>query len=38
MGERMTPRWKVLQAAQAARYDALPLTNVPLLVEEDFSG
>lgn len=34
----MTPRWQVFQADSAARYDALPLTNVPLFAEEDFSG
>ena len=34
----MTKRWQVLQAAAAARYDALPLTNVPLFAVEDFSG
>jgi quercetin dioxygenase-like cupin family protein len=34
----MSNRWKVLQAASAARFDELPLTNVQLFVEEDFSG
>jgi quercetin dioxygenase-like cupin family protein len=34
----MPPRWKVFQASQIARYDELPLTNVPLFAEEDFSG
>jgi mannose-6-phosphate isomerase-like protein (cupin superfamily) len=34
----METRWKVFQAAQVARYDELPLTNVPLFAEEDFSG
>jgi quercetin dioxygenase-like cupin family protein len=34
----MTQRWQVFQAASAARYDELPLTNVALFAEEDFSG
>ncbi len=34
----MSPRWKVFQAEKIARYNELPLTNVPLFVEEDFSG
>ncbi len=34
----MTPRWAVIAAASAARYDETPLTNVPLFAEEDFSG
>ncbi len=34
----MSNRSKVLQAASAARFDELPLTNVQLFVEEDFSG
>lgn len=34
----MTPRWKVFQSEQLARYNELPLTNVPLFAEEDFSG
>ena len=34
----MTQRWRVFQIASAARFDALPLTNVPLFAEEDFSG
>lgn len=34
----MTQRWRVIQAASAARYDETPLTNVPLFAEEDFSG
>lgn len=33
-----TPRWKVVDARQAARYDELPLTNVPLFQAETFSG
>ena len=28
-------RWQVFHAQQLARYDELPLTNVPLFVEED---
>ncbi|HZY44009.1 MAG TPA: cupin domain-containing protein [Anaerolineae bacterium] len=34
----METRWKVFQASQVAHYDQLPLTNVPLFAEEDFSG
>ena len=34
----MTSRWKVFQSEQLARYNEVPLTNVPLFVEEDFSG
>ena len=34
----MSSRWKVFQSEQLARYIELPLTNVPLFVEEDFSG
>ena len=34
----MPARWKIFQAEQIARYDELPLTNVSLFVEEDFSG
>ena len=32
----MTTRYKVIQVNQAARFDELPLTNVPLFQEEDF--
>jgi quercetin dioxygenase-like cupin family protein len=31
-------RWKVIDANRAARYDELPLTNVPLFQEEEFSA
>lgn len=34
----MTHRWKVFDLAQLARYDELPLTNVPMFREEEFSG
>ena len=34
----MTTRWQVFHLLQLARYDELPLTNVPLFSEEDFSG
>lgn len=34
----MPTRWKVLEAARTSRYDELPLTNVPLFREEEFSG
>jgi quercetin dioxygenase-like cupin family protein len=34
----MTARWKVINTAEIARYDQLPLTNVPMFDEEDFSG
>jgi quercetin dioxygenase-like cupin family protein len=34
----MNPRFQVIDAIDAARYDALPLTNVPLFQHEDFSG
>lgn len=34
----MTARWQVFHLPQIARYDELPLTNVPLFSEEDFSG
>jgi quercetin dioxygenase-like cupin family protein len=30
--------WIVMEAVAAARYDELPLTNVPLFADEDFSG
>jgi quercetin dioxygenase-like cupin family protein len=34
----MSPRYKVAQAERLARFDRLPLTNVPMFAEEDFSG
>lgn len=34
----MSPRWQVFHTRQLACYDELPLTNVPLFVEEDLSG
>jgi len=34
----VTTRWQVTQAEHIARYNELPLTNVPLFREEDFSG
>ncbi len=34
----MTARWQVFHLLQLARYDELPLTNVLLFSEEDFSG
>jgi len=34
----MTARWKVTDTSQIARYDELPLTNVPMFREEEFSG
>ena len=34
----MTTRYKVIQANQVARFDELPLTNVPLFQEEEFSA
>jgi quercetin dioxygenase-like cupin family protein len=34
----VTNCWKVFQASQVARYDELPLTNVPLFAEEEFSA
>ncbi len=34
----MSPRWQVFQLPQLARYDELPLTNVPLFAEEEFRG
>jgi quercetin dioxygenase-like cupin family protein len=34
----MPPRGKVLRLKDLARYDELPLTNVPLFREEEFSG
>jgi quercetin dioxygenase-like cupin family protein len=32
------PRWRVTNTSQIARYDELPLTNVPLFREEEFSA
>lgn len=34
----MKPRAQVLHSPTLARYDELPLTNVPLFQHEDFSG
>ena len=34
----MAARWKVIDTSQIARYDELPLTNVPMFREEEFSG
>lgn len=34
----MSARWKVIAPASAARFDAEPLTNVPLFEAETFSG
>lgn len=34
----MTSRYKVIEANQVARFDELPLTNVPLFQEEEFSA
>ncbi len=34
----MSARWQIFHLSQLARYDELPLTNVPLFSEEDFSG
>jgi quercetin dioxygenase-like cupin family protein len=34
----MLPRAKIAQAAHLARFDKLPLTNVPLFGAESFSG
>ncbi len=31
-------RWRVFHTSQIARYDELPLTNVPMFREEEFSG
>jgi quercetin dioxygenase-like cupin family protein len=31
-------QWKAVAAGEAARYDRLPLTNVPLFEVEDFRG
>lgn len=34
----MALRWNVTDIGQTVRYDELPLTNVPLFAEEEFSG
>ncbi len=34
----MTTRWQIFHLFERARYDELPLTNVPLFAEEDFRG
>lgn len=34
----MAARWQVFQLSQLARYDELPLTNIPLFAEEEFKG
>jgi quercetin dioxygenase-like cupin family protein len=34
----MNTRWQVIDTTTCARFDALPLTNVPLFQHEDFSG
>lgn len=34
----MAARWKIIDLAQIARYDELPLTNTPMFREEEFSG
>ncbi len=34
----MSPRWQVFHAPHMARYDEVPLTNVPLFAEEDLRG
>ncbi len=34
----MSIPWKIFHPLQAARYDELPLTNVPLFAEEEFRG
>jgi quercetin dioxygenase-like cupin family protein len=34
----MSPRWQIFHLFERARYDELPLTNVPLFAEEEFSG
>lgn len=34
----MTTCYKVIDANQSARFDELPLTNVPLFQEEEFSA
>jgi len=34
----MNPRAHIINAPTAARYDEIPLTNVPLFEHEDFSG
>ncbi len=34
----MSARWQSFHLFQSARYDELPLTNVPLFAEEEFRG
>jgi len=34
----MATPWKIFHLLQSARYDELPLTNVPLFAQEDFRG
>ena len=34
----MSARWQLFHLTQSARYDELPLTNVPLFAEEEFRG
>lgn len=34
----MPTRWHIFHLFERARYDDLPLTNVPLFAEEEFSG
>ncbi len=34
----MTTHWQIFHLFERARYDELPLTNVPLYAEEDFRG
>lgn len=36
--ENGSTRWQVFHTQPLARYDELPLTNVPLFVEEDLRG
>ena len=36
--ENRSTRWQVFHTQLLARYDELPLTNVPLFIEEDLSG
>jgi quercetin dioxygenase-like cupin family protein len=35
-GVDMSSRWQIFHLFQLARYDELPLTNVPLFAEEEF--
>ena len=34
----MSARWQIFHLFRTARYDELPLTNVPLFTEEEFHG